>query len=375
MVQNTRGRKDRTVTEGGSIQGRISGARQSAGSVETLQAGYTSNLSHRVIAIIVSYNPNIDDFIRLLDALLPQVAYAIVVDNCSLFDLSLIMARLSGQNVELLKMSENVGIAAAQNAGIERAMKLGADFVLLSDQDSVPSSSMVSELLSAMMSANADLAEPPVAAVGPVTIDSRSGQVSFFVIESYGIPRKWNLPTDIQKIPSTVEVMFLIASGTLIPTEVIKRIGGMRSNYFIDHVDTEWCFRAQAEGYRLLGVPSSRLEHKLGDAVKRIWFFGPRQVMYHTPLRDYYMFRNTIQMLRDTCMSMIWRVYFVFRLVRFAGYFLVFSADRYLRIQRMFTGLLHAHRRVSGRLDTKTNQCCAVPVLDIESKIRTHDDK
>jgi len=327
-------------------------------------------LIERIIAVVVSYNPSTSDFVKLLEVLLPQVSYAIVVDNASLSDMASILARWSGLNVELLQMPENLGIAAAQNAGIERAMKLGADFVLLSDQDSVPSTSMVTELLAAMMSAHADPEAAPVAAVGPAIVDSRTGRASFFVIEHSGIPCRWQPPADIKKVPTFIDVGFLIASGTLIPIEVIKRIGAMRSNYFIDHVDTEWCFRAKAAGYKLLGVPASRLEHQLGDAVKRVWFFGSRQAMYHSPLRDYYMFRNTLLMLHDTDMSWVWRIHFLWRLVQFAGYFLVFAGDRWLRLQLMTRGLLHALKGVSGRLETKTNRCRVVPVSDIEPGFR-----
>lgn len=320
----------------------------------------------RVIAVVVSYNPDTGDFVKLLEALLPQVAHAVVVDNSSSFDIASVIAHWPGQNIELLQMQENVGIAAAQNAGIERAMELSADFVLLSDQDSVPSSSMVAELLVAMTAAHANPAAPPVAAVGPATFDSRTGRVSVFVIARYGMPRTWHPPADIKKLPLLIEVEFLISSGTLIPIEVIKRIGAMRSNYFIDHVDTEWCFRAKAAGYRLLGVPASRLKHQLGDAVKQVWFFGSRQVMYHSPLRDYYMFRNTLKMLSDTPMSWIWRAHFLWRLLQFAGYFLVFAGARWLRFRRMTLGLLHAVRGLDGYLDTKTNRCKAVPLSGIE---------
>lgn len=328
-------------------------------------------LVERVIAVVVSFNPDTGDFLKLLEALQPQVANVVVVDNGSSSDLTSIMAQWSGQNVELLQMQENFGIAAAQNTGIERAMKLGADFVLLSDQDSVPSSSMVAELLAAVKSAHADPVAPPVAAVGPATVDSRTGRASFFVIERSGIPRMWQPPADIKKLPPIIEVEFLIASGTLIPIDVIKRIGAMRSNYFIDHVDTEWCFRAKAAGYRVLGVPASRLEHQLGDAVKRIWFFGSRQVMYHSPLRDYYMFRNTLQMLRDTPMSWIWKIHFLWRLMQFAGYFLMFAGERWLRLQRMTMGLVHGLKGLSGCLETKTNRCRAVPLSGIEPGPRT----
>ena len=330
-----------------------------------------SSLIQRVIAVVVTFNPDASDLEKLLKALLPQVASVVVVDNASEPNLHSILARWSDQNVEILQMSENFGIAMAQNVGIKRAMTLGADFVLLSDQDSVPSASMVAELLAELSAAKADQVTRPIAAVGPATVDGRTGKVSFFVTEFFGIPRLWRPPADIEKLPPYIEVEFLIASGTLIPIEVIKRIGAMRSNYFIDHVDTEWCFRAKAAGYRLLGVPASRLEHRLGDAVKRVWFFGSRQVMFHAPLRDYYMFRNTLQMMSDTPMSWIWKIYFLWRLVQFAGYFLVFAGERWLRFQRMTLGLQHALRGCTGSLETKTNRCRAVPVSGLEPGPRT----
>lgn len=307
----------------------------------------------QVVAVIVTYNPNPGDFSALLGALLPQIYYAVIVDNASVFDLTPLLENGEAHNVVLLKMSENVGLAAAQNVGIAKAMALEADFVLLSDQDSIPSVSMVAQLRHAISAATNDSLTAPVAAAGPATIDRRTGHLSSFVVERFGFPGRWRFREDVQPAPLFVEVGFLIASGTLIPVEVLRRIGGMRSEYFIDHVDTEWCFRAKAAGYRLLGVPAAKLEHQLGDMAKRVWFLRFRQVMYHAPLRDYYMFRNSLLLLRDAEMSFIWRLYFLWRLAQFAGYFLFFSGDRWQRLRTMLLGLVHGFKDIGGRLE-----CC-----------------
>ncbi len=331
--------------------------------------------SQRVVAVVVSYNPDAGAFAKLLDALLPQVAYTIVVDNASSPATKPSLDRWQGRNIELLQLPENFGIAAAQNAGIERAMELGADSVFLSDQDSIPSANLITDLLAALILANAMPGTTPVAAVGPATVDKRTGRVSFFVVDQAGIPSRWQPKDDAAAVlPSCIEVRFLIASGTLIPIDVIKHIGAMRSNYFIDHVDTEWCFRAQAAGYRLLGVPAARLEHQLGDTVKQIWFFGYRQVMYHSPLRDYYMFRNTLLMSHDTKMPWIWRLYFMWRLLQFAAYFLLFAENRYRRFRHMALGLIHGLSGRGGRLDPKGGRCRAVPVSNIEPELQGQTD-
>lgn len=280
------------------------------------------------------------------------MAYTIVVDNASLRDIRKTIEERAEWTIELIQLPENLGIAEAQNIGIERAMNLEADFVLLSDQDSLPSTRMVSELLRELTAAQSTPASLPVAAIGPATIDGRTGNTSFFVTERAGFPCRWRPPASIEHVPSHIEVSFLIASGMLIPIEVLQHIGNMRSNYFIDHVDTEWCFRAKAAGYRLLGVPTAKLTHQMGDFTKKIWFFGYRHVMYHTPLRDYYMFRNTMLMLRNTPMSWPWRFYFSWRLIQFATYFLIATGDRHIRLYKMTLGLLHGLKNLSGRLET-----------------------
>jgi rhamnosyltransferase len=162
--------------------------------------------------------------------------------------------------------------------------------------------------------------------------------------------------------------MFLISSGTLISVDVLKTLGGMRSDYFIDHVDTEWSFRAKQLGYRIVGLPSAVMEHSLGDEVKSIWFFGKRQVSYHSPLRDYYMFRNTLLMLRDVSMSIAWRLHFVWRLVQFAVYFLIFSPLRLERLSKMSLGLYHGLKNVRGKLDLVNSSCRAIPATLIDPK-------
>jgi len=142
----------------------------------------------------------------------------------------------------------------------------------------------------------------------------------------------------------------------------------MRNDYFIDHVDTEWSFRAKQMGYRMVGVPSAVMEHSLGDEVKAIWFFGKRQVSYHSPLRDYYMFRNTLLMLRDVSIPFVWRLHFIWRLVQFAGYFLTFAPSRWERLSKMSLGLYHGLKNVRGKLDVTSSLCRDIPATLIDSK-------
>lgn len=266
----------------------------------------------KTVAIIVSYNPVPEKLKNLINSLGLQVFRVVIIDNASFDNVSKHIPQHLYHKVDVLTNSENIGIGAAQNVGISYAIKLNADYILLSDQDSIMSCSMVDDLINVFREKNATGFK--IAAVGPAIIDSRSSLTSFFVGENFGIPCRQHI-NDKPDISEPLDVSFLLSSGSLISVDSIKIIGLMRSNYFIDHVDTEWCLRAKKLGYKILGIPNTYLYHELGDAVKTVWFFGKKQVMYHSPLRNYYMFRNTLLMMRDIKLSWIWRFFFFVALV------------------------------------------------------------
>ena len=160
--------------------------------------------------------------------------------------------------VLVLPQPANIGLAAAQNVGIAWAREHGHSHVLLLDQDSVPEPGMVDSLLAALDG----LAPQHPAAVGPVFRDPREHRVAPFVRVGFPMSKKVWCSDD----GAPVECDFLISSGTLIPLAVLERVGAMDDALFIDNVDLEWSFRARARGYRLFGVCTAAMEHRLGDA-------------------------------------------------------------------------------------------------------------
>src|SRR5450830_1343914 len=109
-----------------------------------------------VVAVVVTFAPDLDATSRLLQALAAQVAHVIVVDNGSPAEtVTALREALSTTTGELISLAENVGIAAAQNVGITRARAGGATHILLSDQDSLPAGDMVAQLLGGLARATA----------------------------------------------------------------------------------------------------------------------------------------------------------------------------------------------------------------------------
>ena len=250
------------------------------------------------IAVLVSFNPDPEQLRRNIEALKVQVDEIVVVDNSPIeFDVFPIN--------HYIWLPENAGVGRAQNLGVQRAIQLGADQVLFSDQDSHFYPDAVRTLSEALQSGS------EVAAVGPVYRELNSNQLSsFFLLRGLLVKRTPGL--SLQK-GQTIQTDFLISSGMLVKVSAFQQVGMMREDYFIDYVDTEWCIRATALGFRLLGVGGEMMSHRLGEGFTRVWLWRWRKVASHSPFRYFYMFRNCTHLVIHHNMSIGWRWYLVRR--------------------------------------------------------------
>lgn len=292
---------------------------------------------------MVTYRPAVDQALALVDALAPQVDTVVVVDNGSpAADVGALRDRLTVHGGELVALGENLGIAAAQNVGIARARALGARFVLLSDQDSLPAPDMVDRLLAGFAAA----ARGPVAAVGPITTDERNeGAALLFSDHRWG-PRRADLPTTDGAL---VPVTFLIASGCLVDVGALDAVGGMDEGLFIDHVDLEWGLRARRAGFALYGVVGARLAHSLGDDTRRI-AGRSRAVHLHSPTRNYYMARNTVALVRGDLLPTAWRWGYAAWITKYTVFYVLAVAPRARRLRLLVRGLVDGLRGRTGPL-------------------------
>lgn len=299
-------------------------------------------------AIVVTFNPEQDVLQREFGLLVSQVDKIWLVDNASSQSLAAWVSDLPwASKLELVQMSANLGLGAAQNAGIQLARAAGASHVLILDQDSEPMPDMVERLLTA--SDRLQSSGVRLAAVAPVYSDSATGPASGFVRLGWlDFKKQTALPDQ-----DVVEADFVISSGSLVPVSVLDDIGPMDESLFIDHVDTEWCLRAQSKGYRLFGVPGARMVHTLGDRRTRIWFLRWRNVAYHAPFRYYYIFRNSFLLQQRGYIPLKWRVAELLRCVKVMFFYGLFSKDRLCCLQMMGKGLVDGFRGVTGSAQDK----------------------
>lgn len=302
-----------------------------------------------IAAIIVAYNPEADSFVALLQSLSSQVDRLVVIDNSppsndSAFEL----VRKSGVDIErvnLLRLGDNLGIATALNLGIELAISEGANWLLLSDQDSLPAPDMVAGLMAAFKALQAQGLR--VGAIGPTFTDLHTKLTYPFQAD---VPGRFfyghRAPTESEP---HVEALTLITSGTLIPAEAMREVGLMREDFFIDHVDIEWCHRARAHGYKIYGTGKARMAQRMGDERLKIWYGRWRYESAYSPLRIYYRLRNFIVLLQLDYIDWRWKLRSSWYILGIIYAHTIFGSQKLKSLQMALKGIWHGIRGWMGR--------------------------
>jgi len=115
--------------------------------------------------------------------------------------------------------------------------------------------------------------------------------------------REFNNPLHVQKDAihgdNWEEVASVVTSGSLIPLKTHVAVGAFREDFFIDHVDTEYCFRARAKGYRVIRTRRPIMSHSIGAISRHEVLWMKKWTFNHAAERRYYIARNDTVMLRE----------------------------------------------------------------------------
>jgi rhamnosyltransferase len=241
----------------------------------------------KVIAIIVTYFPDSQIIIETLQSIYKQVSQVLIIDNTPngsnvLQNLKLLREK---NNIKVITLNQNTGIAHAQNVGIKKALENNTNFVMLSDQDTFYPNNYVDEMLEAYYKLpNREKVAAITPAVSTINMEGKMQKFIWFK----GI---FNKPLNFKE--GCHEITEVMASGMIIPSKVIDDIGFMNEELFIDWVDLEWGWRARAKGYKLIGCSDVVIRHHAGEEVIKI---GWHLSTIRSPIRYYYIVRNAIHL-------------------------------------------------------------------------------
>lgn len=292
----------------------------------------------KIDAVIVTYNPDLEKLKHCILSIYSQVRKVWLVDNATKgFEVD-ILGLAADVDLECINLETNTGIAFAQNIGIKRVLENGAEYILLSDQDSFYPDNYIGDMYSIFMKIQGE-----IAAVAPLFHDVLGeNKNEGFVINSKKGFRK------IYPESGQYEVFQTIASGLLINSKYISSIGLMDEELFIDWVDIEWCWRAVNKGYKIIGNADIQIEHNLGDDIVRL---VDRNITVRSPIRHYYITRNAFHLaLRDQSLNFSQKLILFYKGTRYIVGFSVFVSPRMRNLRMTVLGLYHGLKGQLGKL-------------------------
>ena len=239
-------------------------------------------------ALVVLFNPSELHVCNLLR--LKRLGKCVVaVDNSPALDLRL-HERIHAEGIDILWNFNQGGVAGAYNKGIERLIETACRILFIFDQDSEIPEDYFTQMLDVC-----GALDSPHFLVGPNIFDINVNRY----LPAHFVRRFGLKPLSItDQKQGVLRCSSIITSGSVMSAETYRALGPFREDYFIDHVDTEYSFRAMCKGVPIYINTSLVLKHELGKRVDhKVLFFKLTQ--WNTrPLRQYYSARNCIRIFR-----------------------------------------------------------------------------
>lgn len=238
--------------------------------------------------VIITYNPEIELFFKVIESLINQFEKICIVDNGSK-NLKDIKEITNNEKIELIPIYSNEGIAKATNIGLHYFQQQKFDFVITSDQDSVYPEKYYQAIEYNYNYFKDDLKD--IAAFCPIFYDENIKKEGQIVKKTKFYMKKTYLSNDFEDVFET------IASGLVINLQNLDEIGYMDEALFIDWVDFEWCWRAFCKQKRIICCKNMMISHRLGEGSKKI---GTKNISIHSYIRNYYITRNAFYLATHT---------------------------------------------------------------------------
>lgn len=254
----------------------------------------------KVYAVILNYNSSLETLALYKEL----VNYSgdlevLVIDNNS----NGFNRKLLDENIpkdQLILNKRNIGYAAGNNIGIDTALKANADYIWILNPDIRVNKDALSILVETMQG------DETLAAVGPRIIQRENpgkifsdGEKMFMDEKASTVHKNHNLNVEDLTTGIDYDIDYIAGSSNLLNSQAIRELGKLPEDYFLYFEETDWCFKARKNNWKLAINTNSEvfnLTSKKGSVFH--YYFSRNKLIfckkYHP---DYKAVRN--QMARD----------------------------------------------------------------------------
>lgn len=189
----------------------------------------------------------------------------IIIDNAST-DGTLEYIKKEFLEVIVLENNKNLGFGGANNIGMRYAIKNGADYVFLSNQDVYQKPSVIEELIKVHRS-NSDFG-----ILSPIHMNGNGDKLdkNFSNYINYNGTPFLFLDALQRETKDIYEVSFVNAAAWLIPVSTLNKIGGFDPLFFHYGEDDNYCQRLKYHNLKIGVAPNSFIHHDREFEVKRV---------------------------------------------------------------------------------------------------------
>lgn len=185
----------------------------------------------------------------------------IVIDNAS-SDNTVAFINQEFPQVKVFSEKTNLGFGQANNKGISEALKSGADYVYLLNQDAYLENDTISKLIDI----NQKYSEYGV--LSPIHTNAKKDKLdkNFSNYVSFKYNERFYSDFVLGKQKQDVyQVPFVNAAGWLLSKECLMRVGGFDPIFFHYGEDDNYCQRVRFHGFKIGVVPSALMVHDRED--------------------------------------------------------------------------------------------------------------
>ncbi len=164
--------------------------------------------------------------------------------------------------IDLIQTGQNLGFTGGNNAGMRYALKNGADYIILLNNDTIVDGEFVAELVKV-----AETDESIGMLIPKIYFHDRPDVVwyagaFFYPWIGYGSHRGYNV-RDRGQFDTIEETERPTGCALMVTRELCDNIGLLRDEYFCYCEDLDWGLRASNARYKIMYVPPSKIWHKV----------------------------------------------------------------------------------------------------------------